>query len=247
MSILFGSRRHLAARRFSWLIVAGLVSAAVFAPSTIALGAEKIDVAICHATASHSNPYVAASPSINANGFDDPELAGGHNGHIGPVWFAGIEVAWGDIIPPYDYGDFHYPGLNWDAAGQAIFDAGCSLPGSEPDAAPTPTPTPIAAATPTPTPTLTPAPTPTPTPTPTATPEREQTQDSSADAEPVSTPTGEVLTEVGTPRITLPPTDTMRPQTNQPASGDAWRLVVLGLAALVAASLVLTPTRRTNR
>ena len=34
-------------------------------------------------------------------------------------------IAWGDIIPPFDYGDSvaptHFAGLNWDSAGQDIY------------------------------------------------------------------------------------------------------------------------------
>ena len=79
------------------------------------------------------------SPAINSSGTDKGELAAGHNDHFGPVWFPGITVTWGDIIPPYDYEDFHYAGLNWTAAGQAIYNNGCNIP--EPTEAPTNPPT----------------------------------------------------------------------------------------------------------
>lgn len=82
-------------------------------------GAGKIE--ICHATSSHSNPYVTNEPSKIAD-------AGGHDGHNGPAWFPGINVTWGDIIPPFDYVGGSYAGKNWTAEGQAIYNNGCSIP-----------------------------------------------------------------------------------------------------------------------
>jgi LPXTG-motif cell wall-anchored protein len=67
-------------------------------------------VVICHATSSHENPYNRISvnvSSIDGVGNND------HTSHVGPAWFDGIAVAWGDVIPGVQ---------NWDAAGQAIFD-----------------------------------------------------------------------------------------------------------------------------
>lgn len=82
-------------------------------------GVKKVD--ICHATASQSNPYVGAKASMTAD-------AGGHDGHNGPVWYPGITVTWGDIIPPFDYSGGHYPGKNWDAYGQSVLANGCTVP-----------------------------------------------------------------------------------------------------------------------
>ena len=78
-------------------------------------------VTLCHATASQTNPYVVITTD------DDGVLGAGHssgNGH---------DSHGGDIIPPFDYTDNKgdarsYPGLNWDAAGQAIFADGCEPP-----------------------------------------------------------------------------------------------------------------------
>ena len=54
-------------------------------------------VTICHATDSYSNPYVVNTPDISSSG----HLTGGHDTeHEGPVFFDGITVKWGDIIPP---------------------------------------------------------------------------------------------------------------------------------------------------
>ena len=58
-------------------------------------------------------------------------------------------------------------------------------------------------------------------------------------------PTGGVGGATGTPkpRVTLPPTDTIDGIASSAPAGDGWRLVLLGLAAMLAASLLLTPAR----
>lgn len=80
-------------------------------------------VAICHGTGSNGNPYVGANADKTAD-------AGGHDGHNGPIWFPGIAVPWGDIIPPFDYSGGHYPGKNWTTQGQAILNNECSVKGT---------------------------------------------------------------------------------------------------------------------
>jgi uncharacterized repeat protein (TIGR01451 family) len=91
-------------------------------PTALAVG-QSVD--ICHGTDSQSNPYIQESPAIDSSGY----LAGGHDGHVGPLWYPGIpkKPAWGDIIPAYTYApaNFSYPGLNWTTAGQAIYNNGC--------------------------------------------------------------------------------------------------------------------------
>ena len=58
-------------------------------------------------------------------------------------------------------------------------------------------------------------------------------------------PTGGVGGATGTPkaRVTLPPTDTIDGVAPSTPAGDGWRLVLLGMAGMLAASLMLTPAR----
>jgi hypothetical protein len=69
-------------------------------------------VTICHATGSKTNPYVRISP--NANG-----VVAGHAAHQDGR----------DIIPSFQYNDHGsnktFPGQNWNANGQAIYNNGC--------------------------------------------------------------------------------------------------------------------------
>lgn len=71
-------------------------------------------VTICHATGSQSNPYVRIT--VNANG-----AVHGHDKHGR------------DIIPPFKYNQGgqqkNYPGKNWNAQGQAIYNNGCKPSG----------------------------------------------------------------------------------------------------------------------
>jgi hypothetical protein len=216
--------RSRASRRLGWLVVVGLAVAALAAPSGTSLAADKTEITICHATGSQGNPYVVNSPAINSSGAFAGELAGGHNSHTGPLWFPGIQVTWGDIIPPYEYppANFTYAGLNWTTAGQAIYNNDCNIPQA------TATPTSAPTSTPTEAPTATPAPTgsvePTQTVNPTATP----------------APTGSVEAATATPARTLPSTSTIDGSGNGPMN-DGWRVVLLALAGVLATALLLTP------
>lgn len=71
-------------------------------------------VTICHATGSASNPWVMMSPDAN----------GTVSGHAGMDHQDGR-----DIIPPFTYwegeNEMTFPGQNWDAAGQAIWENDC--------------------------------------------------------------------------------------------------------------------------
>lgn len=89
------------------------------------------DITICHATGSNANPYVSPNPD------DGAKTVQGHDGHNGPVWFSGITVTWGDIIPPFTYFEKEgngqnvvwvekqYLGKNWTTEGQAIWNNDC--------------------------------------------------------------------------------------------------------------------------
>ncbi len=54
-------------------------------------------------------------------------------------------------------------------------------------------------------------------------------------------PTGEVGGATGTPRITLPPTDTVADLGTSAPASDSWRLILLAMAGLITAALLLTP------
>jgi hypothetical protein len=86
-------------------------------------------VEICHATSSYKNPYRIEKPAADGD-------VSGHAGHTGPVFYPEIpkHTAWGDIIPPFTYNGGTFPGLNWDADGQAIYENDCDIP--EPPAEP---------------------------------------------------------------------------------------------------------------
>jgi hypothetical protein len=91
-------------------------------------------VTICHATNSTTNPYVQITVDIASSGY----VKAGHADHTGPVPtsvadvqdFKANGIAWGDVIPAYHYDptNFDYPGLNWDADGQALWNNGCAIP-----------------------------------------------------------------------------------------------------------------------
>ena len=148
----------LAARsRFigSTAFAALIVGAAIAAPSAALATkpAPEHKVTICHRTNSDTNPYVAITVDIASTG----HMKHGHDTeHEGPIWDPTLKsqhIEWGDIIPPYQYLDFSYPGQNWSAEGQAIFDGGCAIADPEPTPAGDPEPTPEPEVTPTPAPT----------------------------------------------------------------------------------------------
>jgi hypothetical protein len=111
---------------------------------------------------------------------------------------------------------------------------------------PTPTPTTPPTATPTTPPTATPTTPPTATPTtpPTATPTPEASVGGET-ATPDPTPEASVGGVTATPNITLPPTDTIG-GTAAPGS-NAWQIMLVVMAGLLASVLVLTPSRTARR
>jgi hypothetical protein len=96
-------------------------------------GEDVVDkVEICHATSSYKNPYIINEPNANGD-------VSGHADHIGPIFYPEIpkHTEWGDIIPPFYYGDpedpSFFPGLNWDEEGQAIYENDCVIPTPTPE------------------------------------------------------------------------------------------------------------------
>lgn len=84
-------------------------------------------VTICHRTASHTNPYVritVAQHSVDGDLANDKGQGDHYLEHLGPVGPV-AEGEWGDIVPPI--AGVH-GGRNWDAAGIAVYSAGCGTP-----------------------------------------------------------------------------------------------------------------------
>lgn len=152
------------------------------------------EITICHALDSITSPYESATvlrSSVDKNG---AKYLDGHADHSGPVFDpeGGVEQPqWGDIIPPITSlteADNDYDGLNWDAAGQAIYDNGCAVPTPTPPPTTPPPPSGGGGGTAT-TVTVT---TPTPTPSPSLTPVVV------APAAPIVTPPSEAVVEPAT-------------------------------------------------
>jgi uncharacterized repeat protein (TIGR01451 family)/LPXTG-motif cell wall-anchored protein len=124
------STRRLLVRRLLTVSAAGALLSLPVAPTLAASdhGNSNGKVTICHATHSDTNPYVVHTPNKNGH-------VSGHSTHVGPIWAPGLKadhVAWGDIIPPFDYLSHgttkHFPGLNWTSDGQAWFANACRPP-----------------------------------------------------------------------------------------------------------------------
>lgn len=95
------------------IFVFGLAAVMIGSTAVVATATKPPDhkVTICHATGSQTNPYVVINVDIASSGY----LKAGHDLHDD------------DIIPPYTYGTFSYPGKNWTASGQTILANGCRL------------------------------------------------------------------------------------------------------------------------
>jgi len=98
-------------------------------------------VRICHRTNSASNPYVSITIATDAadGNLDNDKGQGDHlMEHTGPVFDPAVHTNgddWGDIIPVIEWIEGH-PGLNWNQAGQDIWNNGCTLPGTAPQSIP---------------------------------------------------------------------------------------------------------------
>ena len=81
-------------------------------------------IAICHATASTTNPYVritVAQSSVDGDLGNDKGQGDHYAEHRGPI--GPVDDRWGDIIPPIPG---VHGGLNWDADGRATYFNGCT-------------------------------------------------------------------------------------------------------------------------
>jgi len=99
----------------------------IFVPSTYATKSDK--VTICHATNSQKNPYVKIT--VNSSSIEEQNhvTPNGHGTHEGGVWSKGTAAhSWGDIIPAFESPEgTKCAGMNWNDAGQAIYNKGCSM------------------------------------------------------------------------------------------------------------------------
>jgi hypothetical protein len=109
--------------------------------------AQEDKIVICHATGAEKNPYTSNSVDPSSVESTGGGYLNGHGNHGD------------DIIPPFTYGSVEFPGRNWDAQGQAIWNNGCKPAKVEPTPEPTVEPTPEPTVEPTPEPTVEPTPT----------------------------------------------------------------------------------------
>ncbi|HQM16143.1 MAG TPA: hypothetical protein PLM16_02975, partial [Candidatus Woesebacteria bacterium] len=80
-------------------------------------------VNICHATHSNpNNPYESIEVAI-----ESIIKESGYSFQLGPIWFEGIKVHWGDIIPPIKNDTYLSSGYNWSEEGQAIWANNCEV------------------------------------------------------------------------------------------------------------------------
>ena len=84
-------------------------------------------VTICHATDSAINPYERITVNVNAaDGVSgNSGQTADHYSHTGPIYYTGIDTAWGDIIPAIEG---VHDGLNLTTLGQYILDHNCLVP-----------------------------------------------------------------------------------------------------------------------
>jgi LPXTG-motif cell wall-anchored protein len=102
--------------------------------NALVLEQEKDKVTICHRTAAVTNPYrkitVAASSIYKRAGhLDHNESYNGNTVFNPSITYPANQKRWGDIIPPDPTGQNRWRALNWNAAGQAMYNgsvAGCS-------------------------------------------------------------------------------------------------------------------------
>lgn len=92
-------------------------------------------ITICHRTRSAKNPYVQITVAREAAGDpagENQDHSDHYGNHTGPIFDPNVHGngdSWGDIIPDVDDDGNPMPhdGLNWNAQGRAIWEAGCEF------------------------------------------------------------------------------------------------------------------------
>jgi hypothetical protein len=130
------------------MVVCGL-AISVLPMRPAAAQVETVTVNLCDATTINWNPYTYTTVTIDS--LESAQTVGGYSSKTGPIYDAAApQASWGDIIPPFTYGEFSFPGYNWTTKGQQVFHGhnpghpnGC-VDDHEwpPPPSPTPTPTP---------------------------------------------------------------------------------------------------------
>jgi hypothetical protein len=113
-----------------------LTSALDLGSGTSQAAAQQDRVTICHRTDAVKNPYVKITVDSFAADAQPPAQGDHALEHQGPIASSEAvaqslkdqHIEWGDIIPPHD----NFAGLNWTAAGQAIFRNDCKVPEQPP-------------------------------------------------------------------------------------------------------------------
>ena len=116
-----GRKRGVAVVAALPLIVGALLASAAGGLTPPDPNVEVDKVQICHRTNANTHPYEINEPDANGD-------VSGHADHTGPVWNETLKaqhIRWGDIIPPFTHSGGFFPGLNFDAEGQAIFENDC--------------------------------------------------------------------------------------------------------------------------
>ena len=79
-----------------------------------------VTVNLCDATTINWSPYAYTTVTIDS--LDAATTVGGYASKTGPIYDPHApQPSWGDIIPPFTYGEFSYPGYNWTKTGQQVF------------------------------------------------------------------------------------------------------------------------------
>lgn len=240
-------KRIAIARRIGWLVVGSMLALAMLGPTAggvAAAGSATPQQVACNNASGSNNSGDVVTVTASSTGVTvhwDTTAVSGDTAtvracvRIGDAEYGSLAqdvantgsffFAWADFAGPDDAtlaGD-PCPSDSVSFAGSVdtpvvqTQKSGSATCSAEPSATPVTTPTPTPAATPTPTPAAT----------------------------PTATPGGGVQGETATPKVTLPPTDTL----SGPTSGgsDSWRLALVALAGVLAAALLLVPDPRPKR